>query len=586
MAINLGSTAIADAKLGTTQVEKIYLGSEQIWGGSPTPAGPDYGEVVLYGYTVTQTELGDVTPGWAVNVANENAIKQFIDPQLYTLPVTFDVSGDDLYDWTTWMIEAYDQMGERITIDSNMFNEMFTIAPEEPIFDSFSFTFSLMQIGSTVIDTTTTTTRTLASANEFDQLASADGITVLTDVPVLAVKEVKVGKLITSVPLNFLRGGENLDSFAFASDNHVSSIGGNFLYNCKTFNQPIALPEGLTSTPISFLLNCRNFNSTVTLPSTLTSIGGSFLGTCTSFNQPITIPSSVTSIGTSFLASCSSFTQSITLPSGLTSIGEFFMTSCTSFNQPLTIPSSVTSIGAHFLYACRVFNQPITIPTGVTEITYNFMAACLAMNSTVTLPNTLTKIGTNFLYGCSAFNKPLSIPNSVTSISGAFLQGDVAFNQRITLPSSLQTIASDFMRGTAAYDNYLVVPEGVTSIGNNFMRGSHVTSVTLPSTLKTIGTYFLAECNYFSQDVVLPASLTSVNTYFMYDARNMTGTINLGNLSYGIFVASNQTLSSYTNNSPMYTSGVQIKGTDRASFMSRFANRTSRPYRKLIDGGA
>ena len=31
MAINLGSTAIADAKLGDTQVDKIYLGSTEIW---------------------------------------------------------------------------------------------------------------------------------------------------------------------------------------------------------------------------------------------------------------------------------------------------------------------------------------------------------------------------------------------------------------------------------------------------------------------------------------------------------------------------------------------------------------------------
>ena len=33
MAINLGSNAISDIKLGTNQVDKVYLGSELVWGG-------------------------------------------------------------------------------------------------------------------------------------------------------------------------------------------------------------------------------------------------------------------------------------------------------------------------------------------------------------------------------------------------------------------------------------------------------------------------------------------------------------------------------------------------------------------------
>lgn len=36
MGINLGTTPIADAKLGNTQVDKIYFGDELVWGGSPT----------------------------------------------------------------------------------------------------------------------------------------------------------------------------------------------------------------------------------------------------------------------------------------------------------------------------------------------------------------------------------------------------------------------------------------------------------------------------------------------------------------------------------------------------------------------
>ena len=38
MGINLGSTPITDAKLGSTQVDKIYLGSELVWQNAPTPS--------------------------------------------------------------------------------------------------------------------------------------------------------------------------------------------------------------------------------------------------------------------------------------------------------------------------------------------------------------------------------------------------------------------------------------------------------------------------------------------------------------------------------------------------------------------
>lgn len=37
MGVNLGATPIADIKLGETQVDKLYLGDELVWGGSPAP---------------------------------------------------------------------------------------------------------------------------------------------------------------------------------------------------------------------------------------------------------------------------------------------------------------------------------------------------------------------------------------------------------------------------------------------------------------------------------------------------------------------------------------------------------------------
>ena len=110
-----------------------------------------------------------------------------------------------------------------------------------------------------------------------------------------------------------------------------------------------------------------------------TSTANYFLDYCYSFNQPLTIPNGVTSIGGYFLSSCQAFNQPLIIPSEVTSIGNSFLYYCYSFNQPLTIPNGVTSIGNNFLAYCYSFNQPITIPSGVTSIGNNFLAYCYSL---------------------------------------------------------------------------------------------------------------------------------------------------------------------------------------------------------------
>lgn len=68
MGINLGNTPIQDAKLGSTQVDKIYLGDELVWGGSPTPpVGPKalkFSSVGAQTLGIDQTNIGTLAPAF------------------------------------------------------------------------------------------------------------------------------------------------------------------------------------------------------------------------------------------------------------------------------------------------------------------------------------------------------------------------------------------------------------------------------------------------------------------------------------------------------------------------------------------
>jgi len=302
MAINLGSTAIADVKLGTTQVDKIYLGSEQVWGGSPTPTDPDYGEVVLYGYSVTPTSIENVTGG-TVTVQDEDMLKRVFQDAIDMggLPLDVTVTGDSDMP-SGWTVTT---APESFSIDEQQLSMALTLTPPEY---PFEISFTLASVGSTEIDTTTTSTRVLASAAEFNQYTNRDSGGIMPNgVPVDAVKEFTIGTEITSVPNDFLFWASNLDSFAFPSGSSLTTIGNRFLGRTK-INSSMSVPVGVTSIGSEFL-STTPFNSELTLPNTLLSIGAYFLTSAVSFNQPIVLPSSLTSIGDSFMYSTNNMTN-------------------------------------------------------------------------------------------------------------------------------------------------------------------------------------------------------------------------------------------------------------------------------------
>ena len=127
-----------------------------------------------------------------------------------------------------------------------------------------------------------------------------------------------------------------------------------------------------------------------------------------------------------------------------------------------------------------------------------------------------------------------------------------------------------------------------SSIPDNFLAGcSYLTDfdITNASNLTSIGTWFMSGCSRFNDDIILPSTLTSIGGHFMYQCDQMVSTIDVGNLSANIIATTNQTLSTSAAAAPVYTTGITIAGANRAAWLSRFPNRTSSPYRKLLDAG-
>jgi hypothetical protein len=293
-----------------------------------------------------------------------------------------------------------------------------------------------------------------------------------------------------------------------------------------------------------------------------TSIGDEFMHYCYSFNQPLTLPSGASSIGNRFMHSCYSFNQPLTLPSGVSSIGNYFMYDCSAFNQVLTLPSNLSSIGSSFMYDCRAFNQPLTLPSGVSTIGDYFMYACQSFNQPLTLPSGVSSIGNYFMNACRSFNQVLTLPSGLSSIGNYFMSDCSAFNQVLTLPSSLSSIGNYFMSGCYSFNQPLTLPSGVSSIGSDFMRA----------------------CYAFNQVLTLPSSLSSIGSSFMYSCYSLSTIIWNASVYPTGDNSLSQTSSSKTDSA--WGAGIKVYGTKRAELISALPNRTSSPYRKLINGGS
>lgn len=188
----------------------------------------------------------------------------------------------------------------------------------------------------------------------------------------------------------------------------------------------------------------------------------------------------------------------------------------------LDIGSAINTIPTLFLRDCTNFTRSLTIPSNITTIGSNFMAACTAFNQSLhtssgTMPANLTTVGSEFLYYCTSFNKPIYFGNKLQSINPGFMTSCTSFNQILRVGTPTSS--------------------AITMVGNDFM----------------------------------------------YNCTAMTNQVQLY-FTPGYMSQSEYSFATNDSSAACYTTGIQIvakTAADKNTFLSRFPNRTSSPYRKL-----
>ena len=207
----------------------------------------------------------------------------------------------------------------------------------------------------------------------------------------------------------------------------------------------------------------------------------------------------------------------------------------------------------------------------------------------VVLTPNLGVYGPNFGYQSSftdfdvysdSLHLPANIPDGFMAFDGCFT---------LTNPRSLfvnvETIGDTFFAYTPV--NCPLNFPSLTKVGGFFLSNcSQFNSTLTVPNLEQIGEGFMRTCSSFAQPIQMNYVRSIDEEYFMSGCNNFVGPLTINN-AY-VTLGGNRPLSclsTYQNNAPMYTTGVTIRGAGRQAILA-LGNRTSSPYRKLVDGGA
>ena len=340
------------------------------------------------------------------------------------------------------------------------------------------------------------------------------------------------------------------------SDYTATNTPSTFLAYCSNLNQPVVLPDTITSVYSEFMLNCRGFNSIV-VANKATSFGNKFMQDCVSFNQPLNFESATT-------------------------LGDAFLYECHSFNSPIAI-DDVTTIGTNFLGYDYKFNQELTL-TKVGSLGNYFLRECYSFNSKISsFASTLTTLPTYFIYRCYSFNQPLDL-SQVTSFGEYFMYGCFSFNSQIMFNDDVTVVGNYFLGECYSFNDSCVSSplDSATTIGNYVLKGCY--SFNKPITLAnavTIGTYFMASCYSLNSTLsIVSSDVTSIGGYFL----NLCYAFNKLYTETDISPNDSYSLSTTLNDTRAYTDGITVEGSGATSWCTNLPNSSRTNYRKLING--
>lgn len=283
------------------------------------------------------------------------------------------------------------------------------------------------------------------------------------------------------------------------------------------------------------------------------------------------------------------------------------------------IPSTNSSanpftVGDGFLSWCDHLNSPVIFKGQSVNIGDRFMNGCTAFASTLSFgpgPETIAKFssgkGENFMRLCKKFVGPLQVFTAITAIPDYFMNGCWNYSGRFDFPEAV-TVGNYFFSMTSSYTSvqgWTVYDDNLgsgvtfnfpkaTTIGNNFFvdQMKFNTPWQLPS-VTTIGSNFMAkEYNSFMEyqrDVTIPQTVTSIKDKFLF-GQYYAITVDVGNLDPTTVLRTTgnnaKSLTAGEQHAPAYSTGIKIKGAQRAAWITALPQRSTSPFRKLVDAGA
>lgn len=252
MGINLGSNAISALKLGTTTIDKVYLGNAQVYSASPGPAPTPaelYGVLYCYEWS-SEWYIVNEPEGCSITIVDNDKLNAFltsvsVEGDTY-LNFEYDGDGGWICNWEGEPIPTADMpstTGISVTLDD----------PNWAMFE--------IDLMSTIDTTSTPFPIVLPDEHGVEKLYSLYYLGIYTEpVPGDAVVSFSFGSTTTETPSSgFLPFCTNLVSISFDNASSLERIGNNFLMGCTSFNAQFTLPDSLTEVGESFMRGCSSF---------------------------------------------------------------------------------------------------------------------------------------------------------------------------------------------------------------------------------------------------------------------------------------------------------------------------------------
>lgn len=460
------------------------------------------------------------------------------------------------------------------------------------------------------------------TVDDFNALCTAEPSITLggTNIDKQTVLAFISAQMPNEIPAAFLSDCPHLDYSPITIPNNVTAIGDNFLAQANSYNQPITLSNTLTSIGNSFLASALRFNQPITFPTTLSTIGSQFLYNAPLFNQPIIIEN-ITSIGDNFLRQSSAMnsdvsitgtnailgasfmqstnmndqTKTIKLLGTWNNIGNQFLTYSTNLKAAVTISGENMTIGDFFMYSCSFYTATLNI-TGLTNIGNSFMSRCTDYGRKIDFLDNVETIGNFFMSECTAWTNGISeaaadynsydfvLPATLIKIGSRFLNRCSLFNKTVDLSATQITdIPTNFLSNATSVSK-VILPPNLVTIGNSFLLNCAglVAEVVIPDTVTSIGTYFMGRCTSYTAPLSLPVGVKTFPTNFMRNCLNFTGPLALPGITGFSSVGGGELNNTFSDTVPVYATGITITGAGATTVKNKFANKTTRPWRKLI----